>query len=116
LREQGVRAQRLVPLREVLEARVDAAVPERRRGRALAGLPEPRALLGVAVGAVGHLVLPLLVGERARHAQGLEDPLAQDVAEGLARRPRRDEAEDDVAGAPVGPERPRTEDPCRSAG
>src|SRR6266496_2274499 len=48
-----------------------------------------------------------------RSAEGREDPVAQDVAEWLARRPGRHEPEEDVAGVAVGPARPRREEAAR---
>ena len=113
LGQERARPQRLVPLREVLEARVDAAVPERRRRRGLVGLAKPRAHLRVAVRTVFDLVLPRLQRERAGHAERCEDSLAQHVAERAARGALRDQAEQHVAGVAVGPAGPRREPKLR---
>jgi hypothetical protein len=95
--EQLVHTKGLVPLREVLEVRVDTPVAEGRRGRALVGLPEARAVLRVAERSALDLVASLLVRQRVVHLERREDALAQEVAERLPRDAGHDEAEHDVA-------------------
>jgi hypothetical protein len=63
----------------------------------------------VAERTLGHLVRAAHEGERARHAERLEDPLAQDVGERPARGTRGDQAEDHEAGVAVGPAAARRE-------
>ena len=73
-------SERVVPLCEIFEIRVYAAVAKRCRGCALIGLLKQTIFFGVAEGAIRNLVFSFLVGDRVMHLQRSENAVAKEFS------------------------------------
>jgi len=82
--EKRVAREPIVPLNEIFEIGVDAAVAESCGRRTLIGFSPDASFLGVAVGALRNLALASFVRDSVIHAQRSKDAFAQEFAEGPA--------------------------------
>jgi len=107
--QQGMILQRRIPLGEVLEIRVDAAVAQSCRRGTLVGLHKSITAFGVPEGAILNAVFALAICQRFVHVQGREDTLVQELLERNAGNFRHDQPEDNKTRVAVRPTRPRCE-------
>jgi hypothetical protein len=101
-------AQRVVPLREILEIRIDAAIAQRRRRRALVRFTQQTIFLGVTKRAILDFIFSFLKNDGVAHFQGLENSFLQKFTVRFSRNFRHDESQHDVSGIAVRPARPRS--------
>src|SRR5262249_52401782 len=82
--QQRVFRERVIPLREIAERRIDAAIAERRGSRALIGLLPRATVSRMPERAIGDFVFALLVRDRLIHFQRRKDALVEELTETFA--------------------------------
>jgi len=92
-----------VPLGEIVEVGVDAAVAEDSGGGTLVGFAPGVVVFGASEGAVGDFVFAFFVGEGVVHAERGEDAIVEELAEGFAGDFFDDHGEGGVSGVGVVP-------------